>query len=253
MTKTLAIARVTFREALRQKIAVNLLVFALLLISGSIVISELTFGEQFRIISDLALTSTQVFGTLIAVFLGAGMIAGDVQRRTVYPIIAKPVDRAEYLVGRYLGLLLTLTLNTAVMALCSAAVLAIYTGGAEFLRSSAFASAYVGAWAQLAVVASIATLFSSITNTTLAATFALSLAVAGNFSQGAFLPSAQSGVRSAVKYVIPNLPVLDYKVQLVYGHAVPLARISWDLAYAGLYVATALTLATILFRRRDFR
>jgi ABC-type transport system involved in multi-copper enzyme maturation permease subunit len=251
--KTLAIASITLREALRQKIAVNLAVFALLLISGSIVISELTFGEQMRIISDLALTSTQVFGTLIAVFLGAGMVAGDIQRRTLYPIIAKPVGRTEYLVGRYLGLLLTLTLNTLVMAACSAIVLARYTQSAKFLVTTPFVSAYVGVWAQVAIVAAIAILFSAVTNTTLAAMFALSLSVAGSFSRGVSGYWASRSSLGVVGYVVPNLPALDYKVQLVYGRTVPLGELQLGLAYAGLYVATALTLAALAFGARDFR
>ena len=105
MNKVLALAAVTIREAVRQKLAVNLLVFALALVAASFTVSTLTFGEQYRIIVDIGLSAMEIFGTLIAVFLGAGLIARDVERRTVYPIIAKPVSRAEYVIGRYLGLL----------------------------------------------------------------------------------------------------------------------------------------------------
>jgi ABC-type transport system involved in multi-copper enzyme maturation permease subunit len=104
---------VTVREALRQKLAVNLLVFAVALVSASFVISQLTFGEQYRVIVNIALSSMEIFGTLIAVFLGANLVAGDVQRRTVYAIVAKPVSRAQYVAGRYLGLVVTTTLNLA--------------------------------------------------------------------------------------------------------------------------------------------
>lgn len=253
MTKILLIAWLTFREALRQKLAVNLLVFALLLIAGSITLSSLTFGEQHRIIADLALTSAQVFGTLIAVFLGAGLVAGDVQRRTLYPIVAKPVGRWQYLLGRYLGLVITLVLNLAVMAAATFVELAIYTGGLDFLAKTPLVTAFLGIGAQLAVVAALAILFSSLTNATLASIFALALAVAGHFARDVFVFYREHGWVRAVAYLIPNLGALDAKVAVVYQTPLPFSRLAWPMAYAGLYVACVLALASASFARRDFR
>jgi Cu-processing system permease protein len=253
MTKVLLLGWVTFREALRQKLAVNLLLFALLLIAASVALSSLTYGEQFRIISDLALTSAQLFGTLIAVFLGAGLIAGDVERRTLYPIVAKPVGRWQYLVGRYLGLVLTLTLNLLVMALATVAVLAIYTGGLVFLSKTPLLTAFVGIGAQLAIVAALATLFSSLTNSTLASIFTLAFAVSGHFSREVFTFYRDRQFVRWVAYVIPNLGSLDFKVPVVYQAAIPAARVAWPLLYAVLYIACILSLASAVFARRDFR
>jgi ABC-type transport system involved in multi-copper enzyme maturation permease subunit len=253
MTKILLLAWVTFREALRQKLAVNLLLFAVLLIAASVTLSTLTYGEQFRIISDLALTSAQLFGTLIAVFLGAGLIAGDVERRILYPIVAKPVGRWQYLVGRYLGLVLTLTLNLLVMAVATISVLAIYTGGLAFLSKTPLLAAFVGIGAQLAVVAALATLFSSLTNSTLASIFTLAFAVAGHFSREVFTFYRDQQLVRWVAYVIPNLGSLDFKVPVVYQAAVPAGRLAWPLVYAALYIACILSLASAIFARRDFR
>ncbi len=252
--KIASIAFVTLREALRQKLAVNLLVFALLLTSASIILSSLTFGEQYRIISDLALTSAQLFGTLIAVFLGAGLVAGDVQRRTLYPIIAKPLGRAEYLVGRYLGLVLTLELNLAAMAAASIAVLAVYTGGFGFLHRTPFAAAYLGTGLQFALIGAMAIAFSSLTNVTLAAMFTLALTFAGHFSREMFVYwQHQASPVRALAYVLPNLAGLDYKVEFVYQRAVEGGRLAWAALYALLYVAVVLALACAAFARRDFR
>ena len=253
MSKIASIAALTLREALRQKLAVNLLVFAVLLIAGSITISELTFGEQYRIISDLTLTSAQIFGTLIAVFVGGGLVAGDLQRRTLFPVLAKPVSRTQYVVGRYLGLLVTLTLNLTVMAAASLAVLAVYTGGLGFLATSPFASAFVGVLAQLAVVSAIAIFFSAVTNSTLAAIFTLFLTFAGHLSRGFAAYWEGEGHRAvqALSYVIPGLAALDYKVNLVYQAPVPLPQLTWTLLYAGLYATLAIALAALLFNRRD--
>jgi ABC-type transport system involved in multi-copper enzyme maturation permease subunit len=253
MKKILLLAWVTLREALRQKLAVNLLMFALLLIGGSVTLSELTYGEQHRIIADLALTAAQLFGTLIAVFLGAGLVAGDVQRRTLYPIVAKPVGRWQYLVGRYLGLVATLWLNLLVMALATAAALAVYTGGLAYLDKTPLFSAVIGIGAQLALVAAVATLFSSLTNATLAAIFTLAVALSGHFAREVFVYYKTQALVRAVAFVLPNLASLDFKVQVVYQTAVPLSRLAWPLGYAALYVACTLSLASAAFARRDFR
>lgn len=255
MIKIASIAALTLREALRQKLAVNLLVFAVLLIVGSITISELTFGEQYRIISDLTLTSAQVFGTLIAVFVGAGLIAGDLQRRTLFPMLAKPVSRSQYVVGRYVGLLVTLTLNLTVMAIASLAVLAFYTGGFGFLANAPFASAYVGVLGQFAIVSAVAVFFSALTNSTLAAIFTLFLTVAGHFSSGfaAYWESRGQRGAQALAYVIPGLPSLDFKVNVVYQAAVPHAQLAWSVLYAGLYASVTIALTALLFERRDLR
>jgi ABC-type transport system involved in multi-copper enzyme maturation permease subunit len=253
MTKIAALAGLTVRDALRQKLAVNLLVFALLVISASIVLSELTFGEQYRIISDLCISAAAVFGTLIAVLLGAGLIAGDVQRRTLYPVLAKPVSRTEYLVGRYAGLLATLFLNLAVMALTSVAVIAVYMGGVGGALRGPLALAFVGIAAQLAMVSAIAVFFSSFTNATLASIFALAIAVAGHLSRDALPLWRSSMAGRALAYVLPNLSALDFKVAVVYEDHVAAASASLALLYAALYVAAVLAAAVAVFARRDLR
>jgi ABC-type transport system involved in multi-copper enzyme maturation permease subunit len=253
MTSILAIARVTVRDALRQKLAVNLLFFALLLIAASITVSELTFGEQYRIISDLALSSAGIFGTLIAVFLGAGLVAGDVQRRALYPIIAKPVARSEYLLGRYAGLLATLGLNLLVMATATLAVLAFYRGGLSTLPLATLGAAFLGLAAQYAAVGAAAILFSSFTNTTLAAIFTLAVAVSGHFARDVFVFWRDRPFVRTIGLVLPNLASLDWKVQVVYEDAIPAAQLGWALGYAALWVAVTLAIAAAIFERRDFR
>jgi Cu-processing system permease protein len=253
MSKIVALASVTLRDALRQKLALNLLIFALLIIAASIVLSRLTFGEQYRIISDLALSSATLFGTLIAVFVGAGLVSGDVQRRTLYPILAKPVSRTEYLLGRYGGLLLTLTLNLLAMALTSATVIALYEGGFAFLRGTPFFQAFAGIAGQLAIVGAVALFFSSFTNATLASIFTLAMTVAGHLSREAIPYWRSSVVGKVLALALPNLASLDYKVAVAYQDALP-ARTFWlSMAYAGAYVTVMLAATAAVFSRRDLR
>lgn len=253
MTAVLAIAGVTVRDALRQKLAVNLLFFALALIAASITVSELTFGEQYRIISDLALSAAGLFGTLIAVFLGAGLVAGDVQRRTLYPILAKPVSRTSYLLGRYLGLLCTLLLNLAAMALATVAVLALYRGGLSTLPGRTLLAAFAGLAVQLAVVGAVAILFSSFTNATLASIFALALVVSGHFARDVYVFWREKPLLQHLALVLPNLGALDFKVAVVYEDAIPAGQLSWALLAGLLYAACAAALAAAIFARRDLR
>jgi ABC-type transport system involved in multi-copper enzyme maturation permease subunit len=245
------IASLTVREALRQKLAVNLLVFAVVIMSASIVLSELTFGEQYRMIADLALSSAAVFGTLIAVFLGAGLVAGDVQRRTVYPILAKPVSRAQYVLGRFAGLAATLTLNLAVMAAATFAVIGIYRGDLGFLRTTPIVAAFVALAVQLAMVASIAVLLSTFTNATLTSVVALSLAVSGHLARDAFPLWMKSALGRVAAYLVPNLAALDLKLEVVYEQPVPLARLAVLLAYGACYAGVCVALASAVFSRRN--
>ena len=251
MIRVAAIAALTVREALRQKLAVNLLVFALVVIGASIVLSELTFGEQYRIIADLALTSAAVFGTLIAVFLGAGLVAGDVQRKTVYPILAKPVSRAGYVVGRFAGLAATLTLNLAVMAATTVAVLWYYRGDLGFLRATPLVAAFAALAVQLAMVAAIAVLFSTFANATLSAVAGLSLAVTGHLSRAAIPLWMQSPAGKVAAYVLPNLAALDLKLQVVYEQPVPAGEVGLVLLYGACYAGACVALASAIFSRRN--
>ncbi len=133
MTRAPAIAGNTLREALRERLLYNLVLFAIVLSVASLTISRLTLGEQFRIIADVSTSSTQLFGILISVFVGVALVSREIDRRTAYAVLARPVSRADFILGKFLGLLATAALNLVVMALASAAVLFAYTRNGGFL------------------------------------------------------------------------------------------------------------------------
>ena len=258
MRKIAEIAKVTVREALRQKLAVNLLIFAVLLVGASLVISQVTFGEQYRIIVDIALSSMEIFGTLIATFLGAGLIAREVERRTLYPVVAKPVSRGEYVVGRYLGLVATTTLNLLVMAVVLVAVLAVYLGSFGFFRETPLLVTLLALALQFAMVAAVAVFFSSFTTTTLSAIFTLSLVVAGHLASDLVRYWGQQGGVARVTgqllyFVVPNLEALNLKEAMVYKDSLPASFLATGLGYGVLYAAWVVALASAIFARRDLR
>lgn len=251
--KILAIAAVTLREALRRKVQVNLLLFGLVLVAASYLISTLTLGEMRRIIADLGLASMALIGSLLAVFLGASSIAGDVERRVVFPVVAKPVSRAEYVVGRYLGLACALLLNLAVMAAFLGATLAFDARSFRAVDGT-FLAAVGMIGVQLLVVAAVAVLFSSFTTTTLASIFALAITLAGQLSNDLRTLWREGGatVGKVLWYALPNLGALNLNEAVVYRTAVP--ALAWTAAgYGLLYAATVLALACVAFERRDFR
>jgi ABC-type transport system involved in multi-copper enzyme maturation permease subunit len=258
MIKILAISGITVREALRQKLAVNLLVFALALVVASLTLSTLTFGEQYRIIVDIGLTAMELFGTLIAAFLGSGLIARDIERKTLYPILAKPVSRGAYVAGRYLGLVATTTLNLLVMAAFFAAVLAVYTRGLGFLRDTPFVAVIASMVVRFAMVGAVACFFSCFTTTTLAAIFSLSLVVVGSLASELVRYWGHQG--GAMRWfgrlafaVVPNLEALNLKEAMVYKDAVPVSFALTGLGYGVAYAAAVVLLARAVFARRDLR
>src|SRR6202521_6177405 len=125
MTAIGLIAVNVFRESVRDKVLYNLVLFAILLIGASYLIGQLTAGQDVKIIKDLGLAATSIFGLFIAIFIGIGLVSKEVERRSIYGLLAKPVERHQVVLGKYAGLLLTLAVNLAVMTVALYVVLAL--------------------------------------------------------------------------------------------------------------------------------
>jgi ABC-type transport system involved in multi-copper enzyme maturation permease subunit len=253
MKRVTAIALLTFREVLRRKVQVNLLLFGALLIVASFMISELTIGEMHRILSDLGLSAMQLIGLLVAVFVGASLVAGDMERRVLYPVLAKPVTRTAYLWGRYLGLALALLVNLAVMVAVLAGVLVFEARSLQPLDAS-LAAAVGLMGVQFLVVGAVAILFSAVTSTTLAAIFSLSVAAAGMLSNEmrSLWQGPATWVPRVLWYLLPNLGSLSANEAVIYRTPPPAS--TWVAALYGLlYAVAALALAALAFERRDLR
>jgi Cu-processing system permease protein len=258
MRALLAIAGNTVREALRDRILYNLFIFAVLLTVGSLTVSTLTLGEQSRIISNMGTGATQLFGTLIAVFLGVALISRELDRRTCYPVLARPVSRATFVVGKYLGLLATLALNVLLMAVATAAMLYLYRADGSWV-DPAFLAAFGLMVVQFAICGALAVLFSTFSSATLSAILALALIGAGwLFSEVRlfWLLSSRVSMKWLVRvldFVLPNMGLLDLKEAVVYGDPVTAGSFVARLAYGCAYSATLIALAALVFSRRDIR
>jgi ABC-type transport system involved in multi-copper enzyme maturation permease subunit len=255
LQRILAIAGNTVREAVRNRVLYVLLFFAVVMIGTGVLLSTLSYVEQDRILQDVGLAAIRVFSVAIAVFVGVGLIHQEVDRRTIYTILSKPVSRAEFLLGKYLGLMATLLLLLVVMA--SAFVAVSVASGAPL--SAGHASALVLIVGEVAVMVAIATLFSSFTTPMLASLFSAGLFVSGHLSRDLRHLGAQSDLDvvrhvSAVLYrVLPDLESFNLTLHAVHGLPIGASDVVLPLVYATGYTALLLLAAVALFERRDFR
>ena len=268
MRPTALMAVNVFRESVRDKVLYNLVFFAVLLIAASYVIGQLTAGQDIKIIKDLGLAATSVFGLFIAVFIGIGLVSKEVERRSIYALLAKPIQRHQIVIGKYVGLVFTLAVNLTVMAVALYVVLAFmrWLGPASMIRAldapvldTAMLKAVALIFVELSMVTAIALFFSTFSTPILSATLTFGLFVAGHFS--ADLRNFDQIVDSAVVvrlarglyWVLPNLAPFDIKAQVVHGQPVSAGYMALTAAYGAVYIAALLTAAVIIFSRRDFK
>lgn len=268
MSAAAAIAINVFRESVRDKVLYNLVLFAILLIGASYLIGQLTAGQDVKIIKDLGLAATSIFGVFIAVFIGIGLVSKEVERRSIYSLLAKPVHRWQLLLGKYAGLVLTLVVNVAIMTAALYLVLAymrwrldpgIEAGFETPTLDPALLTAVLLIFLELAIVTAIALFFSTFSTPMLSAAFTVGLTIAGhysndlrNFQDVVDSPAAQRLARG-VYWLLPNLAQFDVKTAVVHGQRVAAGYIGYALLYAALYTAMLLAISMLVFSRRDFR
>ena len=268
MRVTAAIAINVFRESVRDKVLYNLVLFAMLLIASSYLIGQLTAGQDVKIVKDLGLSATSMFGLFIAVFIGIGLVSKEVERRSIYSLLAKPITRSQLVLGKYCGLTLTLGVNIAVMALALYAVLAYVAWGvAPEARGGwdapaldpAILEAVLMIFVELMLVTAIALCFSTFSSPMLSAALTFGIYIVGhfssdlrNFQQVVDSPAAGRFARG-LYWVLPNLSQFDVKSDVVHGVHVPVGYLAMTSAYAGLYIALLLAISALIFSRRDFK
>ncbi len=246
----------TFREAIRDKVLYNLVFFALLVMGASVVIGSMTLGEDVKIILDLSLAAMSVFGLLIAIFVGIGLVHKEIQRRTIYLLLAKPISRLEFVIGKYLGLLLVIILNVSIM---TAALFALLAFSSPAGTSSGVFIAVLLILVELMVVTAVAVLFSTFSTPTLSAMLTLGVWVIGRFSTDLVEfarkteDPATRALVTVVHYTLPNLEKFDIKHLVVHNMAIEPAYVGGAVAYGLLYIVFLIGMAAVIFERRDFK
>lgn len=254
MRSIIVIALNTFRENLRDKILYSLLIFAAFLMGASILLGALTIAEQEKIIADMGLASINVIGVIIAIFVGIGLVSKEIERRTIYTILAKPISRSQFILGKYLGLVITLGVNLVIMFDVFLLTLWMTQVPITMVLVQAVALMMV----EFLVVTATALFFSTFSTPTLSAALTLGFYFIGHLTSDlkALAEKSSSEVTKAVMtalyYLCPNLEVLNIKGQAVSGVSLAWSYQVSATLYGLLYASLLLAGAAAIFQKRDF-
>jgi ABC-type transport system involved in multi-copper enzyme maturation permease subunit len=256
--RTLAIAHNAFREAVRDRVLYNLVLFVLLLTAGAIFLGELSAGQEAKIIVDLGLSAMLLFGAFIAIFVGVGLVYKEIERRTLYAILSKPIGRGQFLLGKYLGLCLTLLINVLVMGIGVSLALIYVRRGWDPLAMQIWPAIFL-IYFELMIITAVALLFSSFSSPALSALLTFFIFVIGHFSADLkTLATTSNGaaarlVFGALYYLLPNLTNFSLITPAAHGITPSSSAFFLALVYMVVYLGVLLAAATLIFSRRNFK
>ena len=258
MRRVGVVALNTFREAVRDRVLYNLVFFALVMIAASILVGQISIGIEQMVIISLGLSAISIIGLLIAVFIGVSLVSKEMEKRTLYALLAKPVRRWEFLLGKFGGLVLTLTVNTAAMAAGLFLALSLIAHNDEYRQGTVLVAVYF-ILLKLALVVALALLFSCYTTPLLAILCTAGLYVAGLFIaemrtlQSKTMSHALRAMLRGLSYLLPNFENFDVMAAAAHGRAIPAALIAQNTAYTALYCVVVLAAAAAIFTRRNLK
>ena len=248
----------TFREAVRDRVLYNLVFFALMMMAAAVVVGEISIGIEESVIVSLGLSAISVIGLLISVFLGVALVSKEMDKRTLYALLAKPVRRWEFLLGKFGGLVLTLALNTAAMALGLLLVMLYVKHLLERSDAVVLVAVYF-IWLKLTLIVALALLFSCYTTPLLAILFTAGLYFVGlyvgelrNLPVEVMTPT-MAAFTKWLSYLLPNFENFNVMAMAAHGRAVPGALILENTAYAVVYCTIVLTAASVVFSKRNLK
>ena len=246
-----AVASNTFRETVRERVLYNLLFFAVIMTLSGLLMGQLSIRQDEKILKDIGLASMELFGTLIAIFIGVGLVAKEIERRSLHALLAKPLSRSEFFLGKFAGLGFTLLVNVALMSVGLLATLLATGRRADPHLLLAIYPIYLG----LLLVVALAVFFSTVTSTVLAAVFTVGMVIAGRYSDvirnmNQVLESP-SWLISVLYYALPNFSSFDFKDRVTHGDPVSLAAMGWVTGYAAAYIGLVLVAGLLAFRSRE--
>ena len=267
MKKIWIIALNTFLEARRDRVLYSLILFAVIMILSSLVFSTISAEQYNKIVKDFALTAISLFGVLISIFLGTGLVYKEIEKKTVYNIFSKPLERYQFIIGKYLGLCITLFVITLSMCLIvfliilyvelpNSSFIKYYYGGHYFTE---FFTAVYFQYLEFLIVIGIAIVLSSFTSPVLAILLSFLVFAVGRFSADIRLFAEEVNNPLAnyfseiFYYLIPNLEKFNIRSEAVYGGTISTSLILNTTAYAIIYVIILILLSILIFQKREFK
>jgi ABC-type transport system involved in multi-copper enzyme maturation permease subunit len=258
MRRAGVVALNTFREAVRDRVLYNLVFFALLMMAAAVAVGQISIGIEQTVIVSLGLSAISVIGLLISVFLGVALVSKEMDKRTLYALLAKPVRRWEFLLGKFAGLVLTLVVNTAAMALGLLLVMIYVKHSVERSDASVLVAVYF-ILLKLALIVALALLFSCFTTPLLAILFTVGLYIVGLYVQelrslpAEVMSPAMAAFTKWLSYLLPNFENYNVMALAAHGQAVPGALILQNTLYTVVYCTIVLTAAAAVFSRKNLK
>jgi len=248
----------TFRESVRDRVLYNLIFFALLMMGAAVLVGQISIGIEHMVIINLGLSAISLFGLVMAIFIGVGLVYKEMEKRTLYSLLAKPVRRWEFLSGKFAGLLLTLAVNTALMTLGLFLAL-LYVDGALVRVDAWILLAVYFILLQLSLVTALALFFSCFSTPMLSTLFTIGIYIAGVFASdirgiGALTgSSAVKLVTEALYYLLPNFSNFNVITAASHADPIPLSLVWQNSAYAAIYILILLLASSAVFSHRDLK
>jgi ABC-type transport system involved in multi-copper enzyme maturation permease subunit len=251
------IASNTFREAVRDRVLYNLIAFALLLSGAAILVGQISIDIERLVVVNLGLTAVSLFGVVIAIFIGIGLVSKEIDRRTLYTVLSRPVRRWEFVIGKFFGLAGTLVVNVFFMAIGVFAAL-LYVSHKYQASDGWILVALYFIILQFLILCALSLLFSSFSTPLLSAVFAFSLFVIGSFSDdlrgfAAMTTGLTHWLAAGVSYLVPNFSALNIISAVAHGQTVARTLILYNTGYALFYAGMALCGAVLIFERRNLK
>ncbi len=255
--RIVAIASNTFREAIRDRVLYNLIFFALLMVGSALLFGQISIGIHEIVLINLGLTAISLFGIVIAIFIGIGLVSKEIDKRTLYTVLARPVRRWEFIFGKFAGLVGTLVVNALLMALGFFAALLYLLHHFQHADLYLLVALYFIVL-QFIIITALALLFSSFSSPLLSAVFATALFVIGTFAEdlrafAAMVPGLARWLATGAAYLVPNFAALNVISSVAHREPVAGGLIAYNSLYALLYAAAAICAAALIFEYRNLK
>ncbi|MFH1312813.1 MAG: ABC transporter permease subunit [Candidatus Eisenbacteria bacterium] len=253
--KIVALASNTFREGVRDRLFVAVVIFGAAILASSFIIAPLSLGEQERITQDMGLAAISVLSFLIAVLIGTGIVYKEIERRTIYTVIAKPVSRWQFIIGKFAGLTATVSLLMAMMTVLLVVVSWVAAGSFHpHILTAVFLT-----WMELLLLTALSVMMSTLSSPILGAIFTLLLYLIGHTSADLKQLASRFGsgsvkvVVGAIYYTLPNLEYLNVRSKVIHDVPIDFHYVAFASSYALLYTMAFLIIAVLVFERREFK
>src|SRR5215469_18584634 len=251
------IAANTFREAVRDRVLYNLIAFALLMSGAAILVGQISISIERLVVVNLGLTAVSLFGIVIAIFIGIGLVSKEIDRRTLYTVLSRPVRRWEFIIGKYLGLAGTLAVNTLLMTVGFYIALLVLTRHLGRAEANILVAIYF-IILQFLIITAITLLFSSFSTPIESAIYALAMFIVGSFAEdlrgfAAMAHGPQAWLARIASYIVPNLSMLNVITRVSHDQIIPASLIGLNTIYAFFYVTIVVSGAVIIFEFRNLK